>query len=132
MIRENTVTTKVREMLSGMTHGWKFQEQRAVFKGNQLTPDIIAMHDGRETVAIEAKAYNRDFADAVTELREDYFGQRLEPAYQRVSPTLMAGLAIRYPRSVQDIDDDDLERALVHADDIEYCVVTADGDADFP
>ena len=132
MIKENTVTTKVRELLSRMTHGWTFREQQAAFVGNQRTPDIIAMRDGRETVAIEAKAHNKDIADAVDELQTDYFGQRLKPLYQRVSPTLTAGLALRYPKAVQDIDDDDLEHALVHTDAIDYCVVTADGEGNFP
>ena len=132
MIKENTVTTKVRELLSRMTHGWTFREQQAAFVGNQRTPDIIAMRDGRETVAIEAKSYKADIADAVDELQTDYFGQRLKPQYQRVSPMLTAGLALRYPKAVQDIDDDDLEHALVHTDEIDYCVVTADGEGNFP
>ena len=132
MIKENTVTTKVRELLSKMTHGWTFREQQAAFVGNQRTPDIIAMRDGRETVAIEAKSYKADIADAIDELQTDYFGQRLKPLYQRVSPTLTAGLALRYPKAVQNIDDDDLEHALVHTDEIDYCVITADSEGNFP
>ena len=129
---ENTVTSKVTELLSGMTHGWKFASQQKPFVGNTLQTDIIAMRDGRETVAIEAKSHDVNIEAGVEQLRTKYFGKRLKPAFQRVSATLETGLVIRYPEKVQNVSDADLEHALKHTNEIEYCVIMADDVGNFP
>ena len=129
---ENTVTSKVTELLSGMTHGWKFASQQKPFVGNTLQTDIIAMRDGRETVAIEAKSHDVNIEAGVEQLRTKYFGQRLKPAFQRVSATLETGLVIRYPEKVQNVSDAELEHALKHTNEIEYCVIMADDVGNFP
>ena len=129
---ENTVTSKVTELLSGMTHGWKFASQQKPFVGNTLQTDIIAMRDGRETVAIEAKSHDVNIEAGVEQLRTKYFGKRLKPAFQRVSATLETGLVIRYPEQVQNVSDADLEHALKHTNEIEYCVIMADDVGNFP
>ena len=135
MAVENPVTTKVRDLLSGMLPEWELTEQPRdpkAFVDSTKRPDILAVCNGRETIVIEAKGFNQTIDDAVEGLHEKYFGKRLSPEFQRVSPTLEAGLAIRYPESVQSVSDDDLIGALAHTDEIEYRVVTADGKGDFP
>ena len=129
---ENVVTSKVTELLSGMTHGWEFEEQPKPFVGSQRKPDIIAMRDGRETVAIEAKSHSANMDDGVEQMRAVYFGKELKPDFQRVSDMLEAGLVIRYPESVQNVARSELQQVLVHTDEIEYCVLTADGEGNFP
>ena len=133
MIRqtEDTVTTKVKELLESMTHGWTFEEQQKPFLGNQLSPDIMAMRQGRETVAIEAKSHDEDIKTGVEQLRER-FGLELEPDFQRVSETLVAGMVLKYPESVQNVSSTELEHALAHTNEIEYCVVTEDSEGNFP
>ena len=128
---EDTVTREVTKLLSGMTHGWTFEGQQKPFVGNTLTPDIMAMRQGRETVAIEAKSHDEDIKAGVEQLRER-FGLELEPDFQRVSETLVAGMVIKYPESVQNVSSTELEHALAHTNEIEYCVVTEDDEGNFP
>ena len=128
---EDTVTREVTKLLSGMTHGWTFEGQQKPFMGNTLTPDIMAMRQGRETVAIEAKSHDEDIKAGVEQLRER-FGLELEPDFQRVSETLVAGMVIKYPESVQNVSSTELEHALAHTNEIEYCVVTEDDEGNFP
>ena len=133
MIRqtEDTVTREVTKLLSGMTHGWTFEGQQKPFVGNTLTPDIMAMRQGRETVAIEAKSHDEDIKAGVEQLRER-FGLELESDFQRVSETLVAGMVIKYPESVQNVSSTELEHALAQTNEIEYCVVTEDDEGNFP
>ena len=128
---EDTVTREVTKLLSGMTHGWTFEGQQKPFVGNTLTPDIMAMRQGRETVAIEAKSHDEDIKAGVEQLRER-FGLELEPDFQRVSETLVAGMVIKYPESVQKVSSTELDHALKHTNEIEYCVVTEDDEGNFP
>ena len=128
---EDTVTREVTKLLSEMTHGWTFEGQQKPFVGNTLTPDIMAMRQGRETVAIEAKSHDEDIKAGVEQLRER-FGLELEPDFQRVSETLVAGMVIKYPESVQKVSSTELEHALEHTNEIEYCVVTEDDEGNFP
>ena len=129
---ENTVTSKVTELLAGMTHGWKFESRQKPFENNGRETDIIAMCDGRETVVIEAKSHNVKIEKGVEQLRDRYFGEELKADFQRVSDTLETGMVIRYPQSVQNLSEADLEKTLTHTDEIEYCVVMADDEGNFP
>ena len=134
MIRmvEDTVTSKVAELLSRMSHRWEFASQQKPFTDTARQTDIIAMCDGRETVVIEAKSHDVKIEKGVKQLHNRYFGKRLKPAFQRVSDTLETGLVLRYPEAVQNVSDAELEHALVHTDEIEYCVIMADGEGNFP
>ena len=128
---ENEITSEVTKLLRGITHGWKFKPQQKPFVGNTLSPDIMAMRDGRETVAIEAKS-TQSIEVGVDKMNNVYFGQELEADFQRVSDTLEAGLVIHYPESVQNVPNEDLQRELTHTNELEYCVLTADGEGNFP
>ena len=134
MIRmvEDTVTSKVAELLSRMSHRWEFASQQKPFTDTARQTDIIAMCDGRETVVIEAKSHDVKIEKGVKQLHNRYFGKRLKPAFQRVSDTLETGLVLRYPEAVQNVSDAELEHALVHTDEIEYCVIMADSEGNFP
>ena len=130
---EDTVSSKVTDLLGGMTHGWEFATKQKPFVDHARETDIIALCDGRETVVIEAKSYNVKIEEGVKQLRKRYFGERLDPDFQRVSNTLETGMVLRYPESVQSkISHTELEEALIHTDEIEYCVVTSDGEGNFP
>ena len=129
---EDTVTSKVAELLSRMSHRWEFASQQKPFTDTARQTDIIAMCDGRETVVIEAKSHDVKIEKGVKQLHNRYFGKRLKPAFQRVSDTLETGLVLRYPEAVQNVSDAELEHALVHTDEIEYCVIMADGEGNFP
>lgn len=130
---EDTVSSKVTDLLGSMTHGWEFATKQKPFVDHARETDIIALCDGRETVVIEAKSYNVKFEKGVKQLRKRYFGERLDPDFQRVSNTLETGMVLRYPESVQSkISHAELEEALIHTDEIDYCVVTSDGEGNFP
>ena len=52
---ENTITTKLVDLLNGMRSTWTLEEQTRPFKNNQRCPDIFVTELGREPVAIEVK-----------------------------------------------------------------------------
>ena len=52
---ENTITTKLVDLLNRMRSTWTLAEQAHPFKNNQKYPDIFVTELGREPIAIEVK-----------------------------------------------------------------------------
>ena len=52
---ENTITTKLVDILNKMRSTWTLAEQARPFKNNQKCPDVFVTELGREPVAIEVK-----------------------------------------------------------------------------
>ncbi len=61
---ENTITTKLVDILNRMRSTWTLEEQTRPFKNNQKCPDIFVTELGREPVAIEVKLDGQNTQDA--------------------------------------------------------------------
>ena len=129
---EDTITVKARDILGGITHGWTFATQKRIFEELKKRSDMVATCAGRETIAISAKRHDGNIKDAVAEMRNQYLGSELTAEFMGVSDTLQTGIVLRYPEELTEVTDDALTYRLVHTKAIEYCVVTADKDGNFP
>ena len=87
---------------------------------------------GTRTIAISAKRHDGNIESAVDEMKNDYLGSELTAEFMGVSDTLQTGIVLRYPEELTEVTDDALTYRLVHTKAIEYCVVTADKDGNFP
>ncbi len=125
---EDAVTSRVMPLLDKKLYGWTLTEQQPPFIEDTKHPDMMAVRKGRETIAIEAKAY--DNPDTIEDIREKYLGKSLNANYVGVSETLEVILVLRYPQEV--IEATDVDNALRHTDKLEYCILTKSGEGDFP
>ena len=125
---EDAVTSRVMPLLDKKLYGWTLTEQQPPFIEDTKHPDMMAVRKGRETIAIEAKAY--DNPDTIEDIREKYLGKSLTANYVGVSETLEVILVLRYPQEV--IEATDVDNAIRHTDTLEYCIVTKSGEGDFP
>ena len=122
------VTSRVMPILAKKMYGWELNVEQPPFIGDSTKPDMMAVRNGRETIAIEAKAY--DNSDTIEDIRKKYMGKKLTPDYIGVSDTLEVILVLRYPQEV--IYASDVDEAIVHTESLEYCVITKNGEGDFP
>ena len=125
---EDAVTSRVMPFLDKKLYGWTLTEQQPPFIEDTKHPDMMAVRKGRETIAIEAKAY--DNPDTIEDIREKYLGKSLNANYVGVSETLEVILVLRYPQEV--IEATDVDNAIRHTDKLEYCILTKSGEGDFP
>ena len=126
--REPYVTSKVEELLGHKLHGWTLSVEQPPFGDDNTVPDMMAVRSGRETIAIEAKAY--DNSDTVDDIRKKYLGKTLTAAYVGVSENLEVVLVLRYPQEVMEATA--LKKAIAHTESFEYCIITKSGEGDFP
>ena len=125
---EDAVTSRVMPLLDKKLYGWTLTEQQPPFIQDTTKPDMMAVRKGRETIAIEAKAY--DNPDTIEDIREKYLGKALTANYVGVSETLEVILVLRYPQEV--IEATDVDKAIAHTESFEYCILTKSGEGDFP
>jgi len=126
--REDTVTSSVKPLLAHKLHGWTLSEQQLPFVEDATHPDMMAVRSGRETIAIEAKAYTN--VTTIDEIRGKYMGKALTSDYVGTSDTLEVILVLRYPQDVMEAAD--IPKSIVHTEELEYCLVTKNGEGDFP
>ena len=125
---ETYVTSRVMPILAKKMYGWMLKVEQPPFIEDTTKPDMMAVRKGRETIAIEAKAY--DNPDTIEDIREKYLGKSLNAHYVGVSETLEVILVLRYPQEV--IEATDVDKAIRHTDTLEYCILTKSGEGDFP
>ena len=125
---ETYVTSRVMPILAQKMYGWTLKVEQPPFIEDTTKPDMMAVRKGRETIAIEAKAY--DNPDTIDDIREKYLGKALTADYVGVSETLEVILVLRYPQEV--IEATDVDNAIRHTDTLEYCILTKSGEGDFP
>ena len=125
---EDHVTSTVKPLLAQKLYGWTLSVQQQPFLEDTKHPDMMAVRHGRETIAIEAKAY--DNADTVDDIRKKYLGKALTAAYVGVSENLEVVLVLRYPQEVMEATE--LKKAIAHTEAFEYCIITKSGEGDFP
>ena len=124
---ENTITTKLVDILNRMRSTWSLAEQTRPFKNNQKCPDVFVTELGREPVAIEVKLDGispniRGEAQALQHLGED-----LLPAPNMAAETLTTAMALRIPAHFLHVERRDLEQELQQANDIHYVLLSKDG-----
>ena len=125
---ETYVTSRVMPILAQKMYGWTLKVEQPPFIKDTTKPDMMAVRKGRETIAIEAKAY--DNPDTIKDIRNKYLGKALTANYVGVSETLEVILVLRYPQEV--IEATDVDKAIAHTDKLEYCILTKSGEGDFP
>ena len=125
---ETYVTSRVMPILAQKMYGWTLKVEQPPFIEDTTKPDMMAVRKGRETIAIEAKAY--DNPDTIEDIRNKYLGKALNAAYVGVSETLEVILVLRYPQEV--IEATDVDKAILHTESFEYCILTKSGEGDFP
>ena len=125
---ETYVTSRVMPILAQKMYGWTLKVEQPPFIEDTTKPDMMAVRKGRETIAIEAKAY--DNPDTIKDIRNKYLGKALTANYVGVSETLEVILVLRYPQEV--IEATDVDNAIRHTDKLEYCILTKSGEGDFP
>ena len=125
---ETYVTSRVMPILAKKMWGWTLKVEQPPFIEDTTKPDMMAVRTGRETIAIEAKAY--DNSDTIADIRKKYMGKSLNATYVGVSHTLEVIFILRYPQEVMEATD--VDKAIAHTDKLEYCIITKSGKGDFP
>ena len=125
---ETYVTSRVMPILAKKMYGWTLKVEQPPFIEDTTKPDMMAVRTGRETIAIEAKAY--DNSDTIADIRKKYMGKSLNATYVGVSHTLEVIFILRYPQEVMEATD--VDKAIAHTDKLEYCIITKSGKGDFP
>ena len=121
---ENTITTKLVDLLNGMRSTWTLEEQTRPFKNNQRCPDIFVTELGREPVAIEVKLDGKSPNTQGEGQAAQHLGEELLPAPNMVAETLTAAMALRIPTRFLQVKRRDLELALRQADDVHYVLLS--------
>ena len=87
---ETYVTSRVMPILAKNMYGWTLKVEQPPFIEDTTKPDMMAVRTGRETIAIEAKAY--DNSDTIADIRKKYMGKSLNATYVGVSPHVRGNL----------------------------------------
>ena len=124
---ENTITTKLVDILNRMRSTWTLEEQARPFKNNQKCPDIFVTEIGREPVAIEVKLDGKSPNTRGEAQATQHLGEELLPAPNMVAETLTTALALRIPARFLQVERRALEHALRQADDIHYVLLSREG-----
>ncbi|MYK23580.1 hypothetical protein F4054_15155 [Candidatus Poribacteria bacterium] len=124
---ENTITTKLVDILNRMRSTWILIEQARPFKNNQKCPDVFVTELGREPVAIELKLDGISPNIRGEAQAEQHLGEELSPAPNMVAETLTTAMALRIPARFLHVERRDLEQELQQANDIHYVLLSKDG-----
>ena len=123
---ENTITTKLVDILNRMRSTWSLEEQTRPFKNNQKCPDIFVTELGREPVAIEVKLDGKSPNTRGEAQASQHLGEELSPAPNMVAEILTTAMALRIPTRFLRVERRDLEKELRQADNIRYVLLSRD------
>ena len=124
---ENTITTKLVDILNRMRSTWTLEEQARPFKNNQKCPDVFVTELGRDPIAIEVKLDGRSPNTRGEGQAAAHLGEELSPAPNMVAETLTTAMALRIPARFLHVERRDLEQALQQAGDIHYVLLSGNG-----
>ena len=124
---ENTITTKLVDILNRMRSTWSLEEQPRPFKNNQKCPDVFVTELGREPVVIEVKLDGISPNIRGEAQAGQHLGEALSPASNMVAETLTTAMALRIPARFLHVERRDLEQELQQANDIHYVLLSKDG-----
>ena len=123
---ENTITTKLVDLLNKMRSTWTLAEQARPFKNNQKCPDVFVTELGREPVAIEVKLDGKSPNTRGEAQVQQHLGEELLPAPNMVAEILTTAMALRIPARFLHVARRDLEQELRQAADIHYVLLNRD------
>ena len=123
---ENTITTKLVDILNRMRSTWTLAEQARPFKNNQKCPDVFVTELGREPVAIEVKLDGKSPNTRGEAQTQQHIGEELSPAPNMVAEILTTAMALRIPARFLHVARRDLEQELRQAADIHYVLLNRD------
>lgn len=123
---ENTITTKLVDILNRMRSTWTLAEQARPFKNNQKCPDVFVTELGREPVAIEVKLDGKSPNTRGEAQAVQHLGEELSPAPNMVAEILTTAMALRIPARFLHVERRDLEKKLRQAEDIHYVLLNRD------
>ena len=124
---ENTITTKLVDILNGMRSTWTLAEQPRPFKNNQRCPDIFVTELGREPVAIEVKLDSKSPNTRGEAQAAEHLGEELSPAPNMLAEKLTTAMALRIPARFLEVERRNLEQKLRQADDLNYVLLSQNG-----
>lgn len=124
---ENTITTKLVDILNRMRSTWSLEEQIRPFRNNQKCPDVFVTELGREPVAIEVKLDGKSPNTRGEAQAKQHLGEELSPAPNVAAETLTTAMALRISARFLHIERRDLEQELQQANDIHYVLLSKDG-----
>ena len=123
---ENTITTKLVDILNRMRSTWTLEEQARPFKNNQKCPDIFVTELGREPVAIEVKLDGKSPNTRGEAQAVQHLGEELSPASNMAAEILTTAMALRIPARFLHVERRALEQKLRQAEDIHYVLLSRD------
>ena len=123
---ENTITTKLVDILNRMRSTWTLAEQARPFKNNQKCPDVFVTELGSEPVAIEVKLDGKSPNTRGETQAAQHLGEELSPAPNMVAEILTTAMALRIPARFLHVARRDLEQELRQAADIHYVLLNRD------
>ena len=124
---ENTITTKLVDILNKTRSTWTLAEQARPFKNNQKCPDVFVTELGREPVAIEVKLDGKSPNVRGEPQAFQHLGEELLPAPNMMAEVLNTAMALRIPARFLHVERRDLEQELRQSDDIHYILFSRDG-----
>ena len=124
---ENTITTKLVDILNKMRSTWTLAEQPRPFKNNQRCPDVFVTELGREPVAIEVKLDGKSPNTRGEAQAAEHLGEELSPAPNMAAEILTTAMALRIPARFLQVERRNLERELQQAGDIHYILLSGNG-----
>jgi len=123
MLHEDTITSKIVDILETMRNTWRVQPQQTqTFLTQNQRPDLTVRERGREPVVIEVKIDGANTANLTGEAQAlEHLDRRLV-SYEPVN----AAMALRVPHRFRLVQHRELENELRQADDFHYVLLTGE------
>ena len=123
MLHEDTITSKIVDILETMRSSWNVEPQNTqTFLRENQRPDLTVRERGREPIVIEVKIDDPNAPNLSGEAQaKEHLGRQLV-SYERVN----TAMALRLPYRFRQIPHRELENVLRHANDFHYILLSID------
>ena len=123
MLHEDTITSKIVDILETMRSTWNVEPQNTqTFLHESQRPDLTVKERGREPIVIEVKIDEPNAPNLSGEVQaREHLGRQLV-SYECVTTTM----ALRLPHRFRHIPHRELDDLLRHADDLHYVLLSVD------
>ncbi len=123
MLHEDTITSKIVDILETMRSTWNVEPQNTqTFLHESQRPDLTVRERGREPIVIEVKIDEPNAPNLSGEAQaREHLGRQLI-SYEHVTTTM----ALRLPHRFRHIPHRELDDLLRHADDLHYVLLSVD------
>ncbi len=123
MLHEDTITSKIVDILETMRSTWNVEPQNTqTFLHESQRPDLTVQERGREPIVIEVKIDGPNAPNLSGEAQaREHLGRQLV-SYERVK----TAMALRLPHRFRRIPHRELDDLLRHANDLHYVLLSVD------